>query len=309
MTTERDLFLSDIHVENPPIRVNTDRSTFTTEIHLIVPSLADAKITNADGIHMQPCVDEDGDLIAKRPVKYKFKLEHCMTTTLDLVGLQLWTGGFYLCDYLLHNSDSFAGFECLDLGSGLGLTTMISSLFAKRVYSTDLASVLDQAQANFVLNKHVLDEMVSRHWSGQSALVTFDQLDWSNYADDKRLCNEFGNVNLIIASDVVYDEQLTLDLLNCLFRLMANNKTAQPKYAFVSTERRINFDADQMVECSTCYDLFERSMLELNHYAHVDTMIGFQTELVDPNDFSKYLINYQRNPHLKLWKIKSFNLP
>ena len=65
-----------------------------------------------------------------------FFAEHQNSTTLDLVGEQLWCGALYLADFILHNPDIFTGAHVLEVASGVGLTSIIASMFAKKVTVT-----------------------------------------------------------------------------------------------------------------------------------------------------------------------------
>lgn len=65
-------------------------------------------------------------------IKFIFCLpiEHHQTTALDLVGLQIWRGALLLADWLLHNGGTFSKDSVLlELGSGVGLTSIIAAIF------------------------------------------------------------------------------------------------------------------------------------------------------------------------------------
>ena len=55
---------------------------------------------------------------------------------MKLVGLQLWRGAFLLADFILANPDLFKDKIILELGSGVGLTSIIASSLAKKVICT-----------------------------------------------------------------------------------------------------------------------------------------------------------------------------
>lgn len=63
-------------------------------------------------------------------------LEHLKSTKLDLVGLQIWRGALLLADYILHNEKKFKNKKILELGSGVGLTSIVSSFYAREVICT-----------------------------------------------------------------------------------------------------------------------------------------------------------------------------
>lgn len=54
------------------------------------------------------------------------------STVLDLVGLQIWRGSLMLADWLIHNHHSILSSDSyiLELGSGVGLTSIVASMFA-----------------------------------------------------------------------------------------------------------------------------------------------------------------------------------
>lgn len=57
-------------------------------------------------------------------------LEHSVSTSLTLVGLQIWRGALLLADWIIYNSKEFGNnSKILELGSGVGLTSIIASMF------------------------------------------------------------------------------------------------------------------------------------------------------------------------------------
>ncbi|KAJ4427927.1 hypothetical protein ANN_23937 [Periplaneta americana] len=66
-----------------------------------------------------------------------FCSEHSFSTTLDLVGRQIWRGALLLGDFVLHYGSSLLR-DCtvLELGSGVGLTSIVAAMFAKEVICT-----------------------------------------------------------------------------------------------------------------------------------------------------------------------------
>lgn len=62
--------------------------------------------------------------------------EHSISTELNLVGLQVWRGAFLLADYVLSHPDLFKNQIVLELGSGVGLTSIVASYLAKEIICT-----------------------------------------------------------------------------------------------------------------------------------------------------------------------------
>ena len=68
---------------------------------------------------------------------FGFVLELSRSTTIPLVGLQLWLGALVLGDFILDKGRTeFKNKTVLELGTGVGLTSIIAGIFAKEVVST-----------------------------------------------------------------------------------------------------------------------------------------------------------------------------
>lgn len=64
--------------------------------------------------------------------------EHKKSTILSEVGLQVWRGAFLLNDFILSNRELFSNKKIIELGSGVGLTSILASIYAKKVICTGL---------------------------------------------------------------------------------------------------------------------------------------------------------------------------
>ena len=63
--------------------------------------------------------------------------EHSYSTTLDLVGRQIWRGALLLADFVLHHGPSLLqGHTVLELASGVGLTSIVAAMYATEVICT-----------------------------------------------------------------------------------------------------------------------------------------------------------------------------
>lgn len=67
---------------------------------------------------------------------FNLSSEHKKSTVLSEVGLQVWRGAFLLNDFILCNRDLFSNTKVLELGSGVGLTSILASIYAKKVICT-----------------------------------------------------------------------------------------------------------------------------------------------------------------------------
>ncbi|MBN2425469.1 MAG: methyltransferase domain-containing protein [Calditrichaceae bacterium] len=111
---------------------------------------------------------------------------------------ELWPSAIGLCRFLIKNAALFKGKNVLELGCGLGLTSMvIASLNPAEFVLTDYEQdALFMARHNFVLNN--IDCPVTRI------------LDWRHPELE-------GQFNCIVASDIVYERRFFPPLLQ-LFR-------------------------------------------------------------------------------------------
>lgn len=129
-----------------------------------------------------------------------------------MVGLQVWRGALLLADYILSHPDSFRNQIILELGSGVGLTSIVASYLAKEVICTgnvntqsfvenfnliylnipdiNVGGILNLIERNFLRNHmyvrsnyHIVE-------------VNFLNLEWS-----KKLEKRLQSANVVLAAD------------------------------------------------------------------------------------------------------------
>ncbi|KAF0032190.1 hypothetical protein F2P81_014480 [Scophthalmus maximus] len=211
----------------------------------------------------EPCLDEDGDLdITHRPrknpvqdssrdfvcpiilkqsnpsleqeegntdeevdecIKDILRIEHTMATPLEDVGKQVWRGAFFLADFILSQTAMFSGATVLELGAGMGLTSIIMATRAKTVYCTDVE--------------------VDFSWTEEEVADMYD------------------NTSFIVAADVCYDDDLTDGLFRTLYRLCSN--FTHTCTIFISIEKRMNFTLRNMDVSCDAYNYFSHSLSQL----------------------------------------------
>ncbi len=119
---------------------------------------------------------------------------------------ELWPSAIAMSQYLLENKDLLQGKSIIEIGSGLGLPSIVAGEFASKIVCTDyIQESLDFAKANYLLN-YPTDEK-----------IIFDILDWRNIVDVQT------KYDIIIASDVAYERKAIADLENCLMQLAHEN--------------------------------------------------------------------------------------
>ncbi|XP_030760748.1 methyltransferase-like protein 22 isoform X2 [Sitophilus oryzae] len=232
--------------------------------------------------------DSEGDLIVPRrnsdleSEKESIEIEHSCSTSLDLVGHQIWRGSLLLSDWLLHNGKSISKDEyILELGSGVGLTSVIASLFCP-VICTDVnrGQIFDIIKANVVRNRHITKYPVE-----------IEELDFKVDNLSERIIGLLPKVSIIIAADVVYDDHLTDAFIKTVQKLL----DIPPKRAlYVALEKRYVFTIRDCDTSAPCYDYFVEKLSTLKNLT-----IEEQT-----TDFPQYFV-YDKVKELVLWKITS----
>ena len=147
---EEDLYLSDIHIENEA-SISTSNGLKVIRIEFSLPT----RSNNLENVNSE--FDNDGDLVINRRSNYNkhiFMIELLMKTSLRDVGYQLWRASYFLADFIIEYSNIFHWNCIVDLGAGLGITSLVSALFARKVFCTDLSHIVEISKRNFKRNKH-----------------------------------------------------------------------------------------------------------------------------------------------------------
>lgn len=137
-------------------------------------------------------------MIVERKRRGVIQIEHESSTNLSLVGLQVWRGALLLADFLLHNRQKFANKRILELGSGVGLSSIAAGIFAETdivCTDIDIGGILNVIKRNVELNKRLLNKQVKIH---------VQELDFKNPWNDelKAIVSES---NIILAADGKYN--------------------------------------------------------------------------------------------------------
>ena len=244
-------------------------------------------------------------------------IEHCTTTAVSDVGLQVWKGAFLLSDYLISIRDELSMYLIVELGAGCGLTSSVLALIRHRgCYVTDFRDdILDLALHNLHRNQHLihsspfgcseLSPMFVRKldWFEATSGVEFQQdsggYQWSE-EDNSQLKD---SKRVFIAADVIYDDILTEALFLKLSHLMKENEKL-----ILTLEKRFNYTLANQAITATGYELF----LYLVNASETATLSSpqvskyikkFQGQKIDISKVQQRLLGYERCPNLELWEI------
>ncbi|XP_066603815.1 methyltransferase-like protein 22 [Prorops nasuta] len=228
--------------------------------------------------------DDDNDLDIDRQQEGVLQIEHNISTNLELVGLQIWRGAFLLADYILSNPDLFRQKKVLELGSGVGLTSIVAGILASDVICTDIndGGILKMIQRNFIRN----NSYVKARFSVEE--LNFFNLTWSSNQHKK--FNE--EIDIILAADVIYDDKITDAFIDTLVKLLSGKPQ---KTAYISLEKRYVFTIADMDTVAPMYEEFLSCIKKKN--------CNWSVEYVQL-DFPRYF-KYNRTKHMVLMKIEN----
>ncbi|XP_073843985.1 methyltransferase-like protein 22 [Musca autumnalis] len=150
-------------------------------------------------------VDKDGDLVVarKREKCGIIELLHSEATEIKLVGLQVWRGALLLADYIFHRRYEFKDKNLMELGAGVGLTSLAAALYVNKVVCTDvdIGGILDLIRNNVKLNQKLCD-------TKKIDVMEYDFMKpVSEYSRD--LLMAIDESDIVVAADVIYDDDLT----------------------------------------------------------------------------------------------------
>lgn len=228
-------------------------------------------------------VDDDGDLEVTRKKKDCIEIEHSGSTTLKLVGLQVWRGALLLADFIFHNRNEFSNKCILELAAGVGLTSIASAIYCKNIICTDvdIGGILD-----------VIRQNVKRNQSKLTGNIDVMELDFKNFQPTGTLAKRIQESDIVIAADVIYDDELTEAFINVLDNLL-DNKASKCKTIYIALEKRYVFTIDELDTTAPCYEHFQRKISKKTW-----NIINI------PIDFPQYF-HYERCKELVLLKINN----
>ena len=239
-------------------------------------------------------VDRDGDLVVRRrgndieKPNCVIEIQHSEATEIRLVGLQVWRGALLLADFIFHKREEFKEMQLIELGAGVGLTSIAASMFVRKVICTDvdIGGILDLIRANVKRNRKLC-----RRNSIDVLEYDFMQEE-KNYSDE--LLNAIDGSDIVVAADVIYDDDLTVAFVRVIEAIFHRELVSKRKKTiYVALEKRYVFT---MSECDAVAPMFE-------HFVKLTMPKPWRFQYVH-TDFPQYF-QYERCKHLVLIKITS----
>lgn len=232
-------------------------------------------------------LDKDGDLeVPRRNKKRDFILiEHSQSTVLELVGLQVWRGALLINDYIIHHRESFKGKNFMELGAGVGLSSILAAQYCDQVWCTDLdiGGLLTLIRDNVTLNNHL----------PVTASVQVHELDFTDTDYKQPLLDQVKKTDFIIAADVIYDDRITEAFISTIGHLFSHSKKSLQ--LLVALEKRYVFTLADMDSVAPCFEHFLRQFDK-----HLRSRLNLQ--FIPTSEFPQYF-EYDRVKELVLMRI------
>lgn len=270
---------SEIYAENKNSCVKLKNGNAVTTFVFKYPSYM-IQLKNVNNVITY---DNDGDLDIDRQKEGRLIIEHYVSTRLQHVGLQVWRGALLLADYILSNPDLFKNKVVLELGAGVGLTSIVASFLADEVICTDInvGEILTLIERNLMKNNMYTKSKVS-----------IKELDFLNLQCPTFNETRIKEVDIILAADVIYDENITEGFVLTLAKLL---NAGNPKVVYIALEKRYVFTTADM---DTVAPMFEE-FLKCIEKQSLNWSIKYLKI-----DFPQYF-KYDRIRHMTLMKIEN----
>ncbi|XP_068643170.1 uncharacterized protein [Aristolochia californica] len=323
-----ELVMSEVHLGCPPRYSGPHITRFTFRLP---PGHNARKASCSNFVEGQTTstshlltVDEDGDLVLSRrnhveaSEQTAITIQHMITSSIPSVGLQVWKAALVLSDFVLHkvfSSSDFNNVVACEVGAGTGLVSLLLAQVAKTIFITDFGfQVLYNCASNVKLNSGMLKYHESsvyvreldwkRSWPPASRVHPRDSTPQRPDRYLWSLCEieEAEGASLLLAADVIYNDDLTDALFETLGKLMSKGSE---KVLYLTLEKRYNFTLDDLDVVANGYACF-RSYVKEEEEART---IGpsercFLGKKIDLVEIPQYIQEYDRGNELELWQIR-----
>ncbi|KAG5884909.1 hypothetical protein JTB14_034107 [Gonioctena quinquepunctata] len=166
-------------------------------------------------------------------------------------GLRTWQAAIALSEWIIQNKDSFREKTVLELGSGIGLAGLVLAkecspkyTFLTDCHETVLKTLCENVQINSTQHPIDIPESANRsecscqmkhrcQYNSETLGVHVLNLPWEEIKQEE--CETLGAVEIVIAADIIYDDELFEPLVNAMKCLAEFCKVEE--FIFSCTER------------------------------------------------------------------------
>uniref|UniRef100_A0A7S3CZI7 Calmodulin-lysine N-methyltransferase n=1 Tax=Palpitomonas bilix TaxID=652834 RepID=A0A7S3CZI7_9EUKA len=214
-----------------------------------------------------------------------YTIKHKTESTLDDVGLQMWSGSLILADYFLSDCNRNVRGGVFEIGAGCGFLSLILSEVFEEVYCTDSSlPSLELAAHNAEVNDHVgygrkrsNPRFLPFDWSEDTTAIFGNgansaskghlSIDREHHNKSQWRQEDFEYLrkcNVLVGADVVYNEEDVPYLIGLIEAFMKRPIAPEHHHlAVFAVDERKNFDASKMRVSSGAYEVFYLELKEL----------------------------------------------
>ncbi|KAM6576818.1 hypothetical protein CsatB_028655 [Cannabis sativa] len=164
------------------------------------------------------------------------------STDFDLTGQLVWPGAMLLNDYIAHNVNLLQGCSVIELGSGVGITGILSSRFCHKFVLTDHNDEVIK----------ILEKNVELHASSHAELLV-EKLEWGN---SEQICDilekHSSGFDLILGADISFQQSSIPLLFSTVKKLLEVRGQGECKFILAYVSRAKSMDLVVPNEAKRC---------------------------------------------------------
>jgi predicted nicotinamide N-methyase len=181
-------------------------------------------------------INEDYELLNYNYKDVSFSVYHlnCSCTQFDLTGQIIWPSALMLNSYLIDHREELKDKKCIELGCGVGLNGITSSLIGCSLSLLTDDSTLPIIQKLVTQNTSHMQQYIQEQ--SLNTKVESAPLKWGNESELNSIIEQYGKFDIIIASDAIYNVDSLSALLDTIEALASSNAVCYVSYPDASSK-------------------------------------------------------------------------